>query len=250
MKKILLLLIVSYKLTYANPIDVHCPQFILNGAPITSVDGQFLCRTNYALHYRNSTKTPEYVTEHVTKESVTGTAKRKNNFRADPDIESQYQSHLTDYDGTHYDRGHMAPAGDNTQNSEIMSESFLLSNMVPQDQENNRGPWKQIETLVRNWVLDNHDIYVISGTIYKEQYKTIGNGVGVPNQLWKVIIDNTNNVAIGFLIPNTSFPVHDIIKYTVNIETIENETGLNFMPLLTDNSIEKSISFNNWNGLQ
>ena len=55
------------------------------------------------------------------------------------------------------------------------------------------------------------DLYVISGTAYNKEYKTIGEGrVGVPDQLWKVIVDRKAGRAIAFIFPNAPLPVQDL----------------------------------------
>jgi len=220
-------------------IDSKCPQFVAFGAPVEHVAaGQYICKKNYAIHYRYDTKTAEYVVEHPTKAAITGTSKRKDDFRPDPDVAKQYQSQLADYAtaGNIYDRGHLVPAGNNTQSDAIMSESFFLSNMIPQIANNNRGIWKQVETHVRTLAVDNDSIYVISGTIYDAGYTTIGpNKVGVPTRVFKVIIDKKHNKAVGFIFPNKALPVADLPKYKVPVATVEKESGINFMPTLPSN---------------
>lgn len=236
MKKYILGILLTVGLVLANPIDDKGSQFVYQGAPVSSItkNNQYLVKKYYAIHYRYDTKTAEYVVEHVTKEAITGTAKRKDDFRADPEVPVKYQSQLEDYAGNPYDRGHLVPGANNTQNEEAMSQSFFLSNMVPQVPNHNRGIWKQLETLVRNWVQEGKDIYVISGTIYGKDAKTIGtNKVGVPDYLWKIAIDKKANKAIAFLLPNTAIPVADLPKYVVAISEIEIKTGINFMPKLT-----------------
>lgn len=232
---------------FANPIDDNCPQFTPYGAPVSpqvEADVQYLCKLNYALQYSNDTKTAIYVLEHVTKESITGASKRKDDFRADPSIPKQHQSLLSDYARQPYDRGHLSPAGNNTQTAAVMSESFFLSNMVPQNQNNNRGIWKQLETKVRDYVLRTGDVYVVSGPIYDKTFKTIGtNKVGVPDRLYKVIIDAKNKKASAYIFPNTALPVQDLPKYQVSISEVEMATGINFNPKLDDISLEK---LKNW----
>lgn len=235
MKKLLLLLLLPFAVL-ANPIDDQCPQFTLRGAPVSPQPAgttQYLCKTNYGIHYRYDTKTAEYVVQHVTIESITGPAKRKDDFRPDPAIPKQHQSQLSDYAGFPFDRGHLSPGADNTQNDMVMSESFFLSNMVPQVPNHNRGIWKQLETAVREWVKQGKDIYVVSGTIYGAGYQTIGaNQVGIPTHMWKVIVDRKSAKAIAFLFPNAPLPVADLPKYATNIATIEKYTGINFHPQL------------------
>ena len=81
---------------WANEIDDKCPQHVLLGAPVSKIkkDTQYLCKINYAIHYRYDTKTAEYVVEHVTIEGTTGSVKRKDDFRPDPAIPAQHQSTL------------------------------------------------------------------------------------------------------------------------------------------------------------
>ena len=235
MRKLLLLLLIPFA-ALANPIDDACPQHVLRGAPVSPITAntQYLCKQNYAIHYRYDTKTAEYVVQHVTLQSISGPAKRKDDFRPDPSIPKQHQSLLSDYAGFPFDRGHLSPGADNTINDDIMSESFFLSNMVPQVPNHNRGIWKQLETAVRNWVQEGKDIYVVSGTVYAPGYQTIGAGrVGIPTHMWKVVVDRKNSKSIAFLFPNAPLPVADLPKYATSIGSIEQYTGINFMPQLT-----------------
>lgn len=256
MYKLFLALLFVPSIALANPIDDKCPQFSFEGAPISSItkNDDYLCKQNYAIHYREDTKTPEYVVEHPTKDAVSGPAKRKDNFRPDPDVPKAGSATLADYssEGSTYDRGHMVPAGDNTQSVAIMSESFFLTNMVPQVGNNNRGIWKQLETAVRNWVLEGKNVYVSSGSIYDAGYKSIGPGkVGVPTRLFKVIFDVTDNRAIGFIFPNTALDVKDLPKYAVSIEAVERVTGIKFAPKLATVA-EKTVApdLTKWSSLK
>ena len=249
MKKLLLLLLVPF-IALANPIDQQCPQFVSHGAPISTLSNtQYLCRKNYAVNYRNDTKTAEFVVEHVTKESVSGNSNRQDNFRADTDIPLKYRSLLSDYVKAGYDRGHLSPAGDNTTNDVIMSESFLLSNMVPQNSGNNRGIWNQLEQNVRIWVEEGKDIYVVSGTLYMPNYKTIGKGVGVPTYLWKVVYDNHTNSTISFVIPNEDVNAKNLPIYVTSLTEVERLTNLKIMPKLDDVMKRVPVNTRLWSSL-
>lgn len=253
-KLVTIILLFAATLAVANPIDDNCPQFVLQGAPISKLDKntQYICKTNYAIHYRYDTRTPEYVVEHVTKEVISGPAKRKDDFRPDPAIPPQYQSVLSDYAGYPFDRGHLAPGANNNLNDAIMSESFFLSNMMPQVPNNNRGIWKQLETYIRNWVMEGKDIYLVTGTYYGPGYGTIGaNKVGIPTHVWKVVVDRTSGRSIGFFMPNAVLPVQDLPNYATSIDQIEKHTGINFMPKLpaSKKAVESSFNINDWSGL-
>lgn len=252
MKRLLLLLFPIIAL--ANPIDDNCPRFVTNGAPVsTRTNTIYMCKQNYAVNYRVDTKTAEYVVEHPTYLSIKGFANRKDDFHADVALPKQVRSELSDYNKSGYDKGHLAPAGDNTISESVMSESFALSNMVPQNPSNNRIIWNHLETKIRNLVSANHDIYVTSGTLYNPMYKTIGtNKVGVPDFLWKVIYDKSNGKVIAFLIPNVALNVKDLPKFVISVSELEQLTKLNFLPLLPNSqNIESGASnINDWSELK
>jgi endonuclease G len=220
---------------FANGIDDKCPQFAVFGAPISHKpenQGQYLCRPNYGVHYSYVTKTADYVVEHVTLATINGPAKRKDDFRPDPEIPPQFAAQLSDYAGQPYDRGHLAPAGNSTNSDAAMSQTFFLSNMVPQVPNNNRGVWKQIETLARLWVSKQGEMYIISGTIYSAQSKVIGKGVGVPDGLFKIVVDPKAQRIIAFMLPNAPMDANDYPKYVVSVADVERMTGLQFFPKL------------------
>jgi DNA/RNA endonuclease G (NUC1) len=123
----------------------------------------------------------------------------------------------------------MAPAGNNTQNDAIMSESFYLSNMVAQLANNNRGIWKQLETWERQWAAaPNTDFYIISGGIFDQGHPVIGNGLGMPTRLYKIIIEKNSKQVQAYMMPNAALPVADLPKYQVPMTAVEEATGMKF----------------------
>jgi endonuclease G len=233
MKKI----VVSFVLLFssfiqANPIDDKCSNLTIWGAPQINVEGdnQYICKSGYAMNVNYKTKVSYFVVEHITPESLANkTASRKDDFREDPDVPVQYRVTLKDYTGTGLDRGHMAPAADFGYDAKNMSESFYMSNMMPQNQGNNRGIWKSTEELTRSWA-SKTELFVITGTIYQEGYKTIGNGVGVPSFIYKIVIQPANKRMIAFLYPNEKLNPKEIEKYVVSIAEIESKANIDISP--------------------
>lgn len=231
MKKILILLLLSPIFALGNPIDYNCSKNVIWGAPILQEgNNQYLCRTDYAVNYSYKNKTPFYVVEHITQDHIKLIIDRKNNFHEDLDIIPKYRSTLKDYFNTGYDKGHLAPAGDFTYNKDVMSQSFLLSNMIPQNKNNNRVIWNHLEQNIRRLVNRSGSLYVITGTIYSKEYKTIGNNVGVPNEIYKIIIDDNKNRMIAFKFPNISIDPKLVANYIVSVKSIEDITGIDFFP--------------------
>ena len=231
MKKLLFVLLLPF-VVFAQ-INQQCPQFTVNGTPQYQPQpgDQEICHTNYAVIHRCSVKAPVAVFEHLTVAAMTGPAKRKDNFRPDPLVTPQCSASLADYAivGKTHDRGHMAPAGNNTQNDAIMSESFYLSNMVAQLANNNRGIWKQLETWERQWAsAPNTDFYIISGGIFDQGHPVIGNGLGMPTRLYKIIIEKNSKQVQAYLMPNAALPVADLPKYQVPMSVVEEATGMRF----------------------
>ena len=232
MKKLLLLALLLPLSVFAQ-INQQCPQFTVNGTPQYQAQpgDQEICHINYAVIHRCSVKAPVAVFEHLTPTAMTGPAKRKDNFHPDLSVTPQCSATLADYAtvGKTHDRGHMAPAGNNTQSDEIMSESFNLSNMVAQVANNNRGIWKQLETWERQWAsAPNTDFYIISGGIFDQGHPVTGNGLGIPTRLYKIIIEKNSRKVQAYLMPNTALPVADLPKYQVNMAVIEQATGMKF----------------------
>jgi len=240
MNKILFCLLVLFSnLTYANYIDDTCPQFVIWGAPKVKVESnrQYMCKTAYAINYNYTHKTLDYAVELLDISKFTAQkVSRKNDFREDTNIPEKYRSTLKDYSASGYDRGHMAPAGDFAYDANVMSESFLLSNMVPQLPNINRGVWKSIEELVRTSLDKNKKLYVITGTIYDDKPNLMST-VSIPSYTFKIVIDDNRKKSIAFIVPNKPVDSNDPVKYITTIQEIEAKTGINFSP-----NLPKSLS--------
>lgn len=253
MKKLLSLLLVSFiGFVNANPIDDVCPQHVIWGAPKIKQEGnnQYLCRTAYAINYNYTTKVAYYSVELIKSANLVKNVSRKDDFREDPEVPAQYRSTLKDYQGSGYDRGHVAPAADMTFSAQAMSESFFLTNMMPQVPGNNRGIWKYTEELTRYYAQKYEQVYVITGTIFSAQSPApIGNNVQVPSHIYKIIIDPTRVRAIAFLFPNVKLDPKNLEQYIVSIAEIEGYTDIDFSPAIPANlqGMEKQrASFGDW----
>ena len=233
MNRLLALVLLAVAGLAQAQINQQCPQFTANGTPQYQArqGDQEICHMNYAVIHRCDVKAPVAVFEHLTVAAMTGPSKRKNDFRPDPQVTPNCSASLADYAtvGKTHDRGHMAPAGNNTQNDQIMSESFFLSNMVAQVANNNRGIWKQLETWERQWAANpGTDFYIISGGIYDQGHLVTGNGLGIPTRLYKIIIEKNSKNVQAYLMPNAPLPVADLPKYQVPMAAVEQATQMRF----------------------
>ena len=65
--------------------------------------------------------------------------RKKSQFRPDPEVPSGYSSANEDFRKSGWSRGHMAPAGNCKHSQDAMDDTFYLTNVVPQDFDNNSG---------------------------------------------------------------------------------------------------------------
>lgn len=237
MKKIFAILFLSQlifpSLSHANGM-LGCEEHIKYGAP--SNDPVLLCRLGYALSHDPNHKIPDWVAYHLTKEKVSGTHPRSNNFKPDPDLESGKRAELKDYKGSGFDRGHMAPAAAMKWDERAMNESFFLSNMAPQVGIGfNRHIWKSLETRVRKWTVERGELYVVTGPIFNGTFTTIGdNQVSVPTHFYKVIFDPIRVEVIAFILKNEKLKTKDLPNFITTVDEVEGLTGLDFLSEIED----------------
>ncbi len=217
-------------------------------APNPTRDNKTIEHTYYSLSYSEKDEQAEWVYYELTREEALGGASRTDNFRPDDAISTRSATQA-DYAKSGYDRGHLAPAADMGFNDVAMSESFYFSNMSPQNPSFNRGIWKKLEALTRNWALEYGAIHIATGPILNEEFETIGaNKVSIPKYYYKVIYDEINQKAIGFILPNANSNAH-LTSFAVPIDQVEELTGIDFFYQLNDeleNQLETSFDTNLW----
>lgn len=219
---------------------------------IEGVDEQFLSRTSYLVSYNKNTKCPNWVAWRLTGEHANGDVSRMGNaFHEDMEVPSP-RAYNADYRQSGYSRGHMCPAGDNKWDREVMYESFLLSNVCPQNANLNSGLWNQIEISSRRWAEKYGDIYIICGPMYfkSKEMQYIGeNHVAIPDAFFKVILClNGGPKCIGFVCRNTDGNKKKDM-YVNTLEEVERITGLHFFPQLDPEIrklVESQADINEW----
>lgn len=210
----------------------------------------------YSICYREEYEQAEWAAYTLTKEKLSGTESRGNNFRSDPEIVTGSAA-PEDYRGSGFDRGHLAPAADMAYDARAMSESFFLSNMSPQNPSFNRGIWKKCEDAARKLAEEADIAYVVTGPVLEkpaEDYNSIGiNHVTVPEFYYKIILlffeeESTEEKKVyraetySVIVPNEkrNEPCEFFLS---TIDQIETRTNIDFFPALNDifeNLIEES----------
>lgn len=164
-----------------------------------------LCYEAFAILHSGESRTPVFVAERLNRASVEdANENRTNKFFADARLPRSERAELSDYKGSGYARGHMAPAGD-MPSPTAMAQSFSLANMVPQNAKQNSGAWAKIEQDTRRYVLRaKGDVFVITGPVFGPDSQTVGaNRVRVPTHLFKLVYDVSTGKAWAHWQPNS-----------------------------------------------
>lgn len=200
-----------------------------------------VCHTRYVLSHNNDTKTPDWVFEQLDHSQFSGGITRPDiKFSSESAVPKDKAARDDDYTNSKFDRGHQAPSADFASKVELMNESFILSNAVPQQGIGfNRHIWKDFEDLTRNIATARGRVYVITGPVYRDengkapvitkQFNRCGNeiklqspdarqdiceaknqnpgatcdaGVAVPVGMFKIIYDPSRPQVNAYIMPN------------------------------------------------
>lgn len=175
--------------TVATPINAS--QFV--GGQMPQVGNNVLRSTGYVVCYNSfcsmsssATKGAIWSAEHLTNTAIVaarGASRKSLQFFPDPHIPAAASATTSDYTRTGYDRGHMAPWADSAD-----PNCFTLSNIVPQNPDNNRNLWEGIEASTRDIALRYGEIYVVSGPIYAgSDVKMLKGRVAIPTAFFKAV---------------------------------------------------------------
>lgn len=210
-------------------------------APLSGVSEQIIKKKAYIVSYNKDSRIPNWVAWHLIAQHVDGDIPRSNDYREDFDVPAPRATN-EDYKGSGWSRGHMCPAGDNKWDATAMSESFLLSNMCPQDASLNSGVWNKIEFDCRQWAKKYGDLYIVCGPLFlNREHESIGvNKVVVPEAFFKVILCLQGSPkGIGFIVRNNEGKKKRD-SFVNTIDDVERVTGMDFFPSLPD-SIESVV---------
>jgi endonuclease G len=200
---------------FAGLANATCPQFYPLGVAIDVPDAVELCNSFYAVRYDLAHNEPIISVE---KFRAGHHPERLNDFHPDLRLDVATRAEKSDYLHSGYDQGHMTPAADATTAQE-MHDTFLLSNMTPQQPTLNRLAWKMLEIKVRMLEPD----YVVTGAFYAALPELIGkHHVPVPYGYYKLAYKD--GVIAAWVAENS--PHTQITETTV--EAVEVTSGLKF----------------------
>ncbi len=226
-------------------------------------DNYLMIKDSFSLSYSDTNKTPNWVSWHLDSND-NGTYPRPNRFIIDEELPSSWNalSH-DDYTSSGFDRGHMCPNADRSGDEVLQKETFLMTNIIPQNPNCNQGVWKDLEEWCRDEADKGKELYIVSGpygvggendnSVQKDYIVSDGDKteIKVPSHCWKVIIimdagdDDLSRLdssvtAFGVWMPNNNTIGYidgkkvDWEAYKCSIDCIEEKTGYDFYDIIGD----------------
>jgi len=235
MKKIILGLLLGVSLSFGGKMvfqltpgssKTHIPYDInANGKCDKIIE-----RKAYVSCYSYENKIPLFVAYKLTKESVSPSLKRPSRFFYDNTIPSEYRSKLSHYKRSGYDRGHMMENASADYDKQAQMETFILSNIVPQNSNLNRNAWAYLERATRIAAKRYGTVYIVTGAVpSKDNFLKKGH-VNVPAYMFKIIHIPSKGTTDIIFVPNAKGVLKDrILKdYLISFDKLKEYTGIDF----------------------
>ncbi len=230
-------------------------------------ENYLISRPQYALSYSKNKGIPNWVSWQLNAAWI-GTTERADSFSPDDELPASWERiKPSDYTGSGFDRGHLANSADRSRSPEDNIPTFLMTNIIPQAPDNNRGVWVELENYSRQLAKSGKELFIVAGGSgqggigSKGLKATVGKGkVIVPAVTWKVILvldkpnsgvagvtNNTRTIAV--IMPNKQGIMNDNWqKYVVSVREVEKLTGYKFftnVPSEIRETISKKIDRSN-----
>lgn len=222
-------------------LSVHTTLGIPEAANSTDPQHVLLVKPEYVVSFDSTMKVPRWTSWELTTKWL-GSTPRSPNFNPDPQLPSTFpQASDTDYVSSGYERGHICPSADRTDNATDNNSTFVFTNCVPQTNASNTGTWETLEVEERALAKAGNHLFIIAGSIFSPTPPTIGaDKVAVPETMFKVVVvlTTTNSVptdvttstrVISVEIPNTTTVTGDYRSYRTSFGALEAKTGFKFL---------------------
>ncbi len=222
-----------------------CPSEYLNGIAPDILSARLaantheLCFDDFVVMHSGISRTPLWSAEHLTRSNLMEAKglRRKNAFHPEDSLPPAERSELRDYSRSGFDRGHMSPSGD-MPTERAQWQSFSLSNMIPQDPDNNRHLWEGIESAVRTLAKKDSELYVITGPLYLgNSIKRLNGRVLVPTHIFKLVFDPHRNRGAAYFVKNEPGNKWQALS----ISKLEEFVGISFFPNLSNDTKQSRL---------
>ena len=205
-------------------------------------------RAVQALDYNDSLGGPNWASWNLTASDI-GSSGRSPSFYSDTNLPSNFVRLTTgDYSNSGFDRGHLCPSADRTDDATNNAVLFFMSNIMPQSPVNNQTVWANFETYCRSLAQSGNELLITCGPGGFNGSRIQPSGkAAIPGFTWKiaVIVTNGPGMATNRISENTrvitiKVPNNDSVSsswqnYLTSPQQIQNDTGYTFFTALHPN---------------
>ncbi|MDV2859409.1 DNA/RNA non-specific endonuclease [Psychrobacter sp. CAM01] len=191
---------------------------------------QALCMDGFAVMYSGVSRTPLWSAEHLDRRRLqqAKTIDREDSFHEESRLPKSMRASLSDYSGSGYDRGHLAPNA-NMANRSQQYDSFSLANIAPQSPRNNRYVWRNIESATRYLTQQYGEVYTITGVAFTgKKTKQLAERVLVPSHFFKAVYIPATDQAGVYYAPNDESERIEVIS----VDELTAKVGIDVLPVL------------------
>lgn len=264
--------VTDYSIPHLNPDNYYAEHSV-------TVDNQDIF--NFALEWNNAKKHAAWVAFSFDDVTRKDKVSRSNAWSVDPQLPKDMQVDNDYHRSDGFDRGHICASEDRVYVLDANKQTFYFSNMTPQLNSFNGGFWAAFEKRVRDWGRYSYDkLYVTKGGtldqllvnfkgdrkgsdgIYPttdENGLTI-HGLACPKYYYMAVLSEKDGAyhAIAFWMEHRDdygYSYGDNIsadvlkKYALNIDELEEKTGIDFFCNLPDgieNAVESNLNLEDW----
>jgi len=218
-----------------------CSTLYPEGFPTQNVD-KVLCKKAFVIGYSFDTKTPLWAVEHLSKKSHAKSIELEGfRYHRDYALERKHRATSSDYVYSTQDRSPLVPFEDMNSDHFASHETFVMSNIAPQDYTLNRHGWVYLERGVRELADVYDEVVVVTGVAFLEEenmkLERIGHHrVAVPTHYYKAVyapntVDGPKMWA--WIVPNEAIDYKKMKMYRTTVDDLENRLGIDLFPNLT-----------------
>ena len=200
---------------------------------------------NFSIYYDYGAGLPLW-SAHVLCPSRKGSGSRTDAYAFDPLVPESCQQVLSrrSYskgNSRKYVRGHLVPSADRLRMRDNL-ETFLSTNIIPQDPAMNSGAWSKMEQTIRSrWMAGCDSLYIVTGIIPGgDEYVLDNSGkkIPVPAFIYKALLAFSPRFGYkgaAFCFANGSADAEtDLRSRAVSIDSLEEITGMDLFVNLPD----------------
>ncbi len=108
------------------------------------------------------------------------------------------------------------------------------SNIVPQNEDLNRGSWQRLEQAGRNIVCSGETLWVMTGPLYEQQMAPLpqaNQSHTVPSGFWKILVALRGNEpwVAAFIFGQGTPRNSPVTDHLVSVDEVEQRSGLDFL---------------------